>query len=140
MDAEILSERLAATETAVLKLDERLDEVEEGEQEEDRVAVLEARIISLEASHSECLTQLQTTQNSLAEAMARIAEAQAQEAEAEADAAEALAEALTSEQETLEPEETTDEAIVELEPETESESAAVQEKSPSWWENLFALR
>lgn len=139
MDNEILDARLSVAETAILQLDERVDAEEEQADEVSALAALEARIISLEASHSECIAQLQTTQTSLSEALARIAEAQAAEAEANAEAAEAMAEVLT---EAPEPEETeiVDEEITELEPEPPGEEEAARERSPNWLEKFLALR
>ena len=143
MDAAILHDRLAAAEGALIQIDERLDAMADP----DGRAALEARLTSVEGTLSECQSQLQTlvlqaqeTAARIAEAQAAEAEAEAAEAEAEAEAAEAIAEALSVEQEPLEPE-VAEGTVEEIEPEPESEGdVPANQKSPSWWENLFALR
>src|SRR5689334_329323 len=107
MDAEIFHDRLSAAEGALIKVDERLDALNN----EEALAEAVARIASMEETLTECQSQLQMLVQSQQETAARIAEAQAAaaeaeaaEAEAEAEAAVAIAEALSEEQEPLEPE------------------------------------
>ena len=143
MDAAILHDRLAAAEGALIQIDERLDAMADP----DGAAALEARIASLEGTLSECQSQLQTLALQTQETAARIVEAQAAAVEAaaaaaevEAESAAAIAAALSTEQEPLEPE-LAEGTVEEIEPEPESDGdGPVNQKSPSWWENLFALR
>jgi chromosome segregation ATPase len=140
MDAAILHDRLAAAEGAIIATDGRLDALENSEEH----AAALARITSLEEQLTVCLERLQTSETTLADAVARIAEAQADEAEAQAEIAEAQAEMVTEipEPVALEEtsEETADEEITELEPEPESDGEGPESNQPTWWERLFTLR
>jgi len=146
MDAVILHERLAATEGALIKIDERLDA------QGDTAAVIAAqseRIASLEENLSQCLerieTLLTTQQNQSAEAETARAEAEVARAEAEAAEAEAaaLALALAAEAEAMEPEPEAG-IVEEVEPEPESDGDGPASQQPpassKWWENILALR
>src|SRR5213078_2262540 len=96
MDAELLGGRLAATEAALLKIDERLDElvgkVDAWTQQQSSNSAVESQIVELAAEVA------------IAEAEARAAEASALEALAEAEAAEANLEATALEALSSEPE------------------------------------
>src|SRR5438132_6826415 len=77
MDAELLGARLAATEAAVLKIDERLDAMGQSGVGEDALsATREARTAALEERLTECLDQLKTLQNSILETEQAIVEAE----------------------------------------------------------------
>lgn len=145
MDAEVLNERLAVTEKALIKMDQRLDALPDSSEQTETLHACEERIAALEGMIAQCLENLQQLQQTntetelqTAEAEAAIAEAEAQISQAEAMAA--LAEAAIAATPT---EETVAETgLMEVEPEPSSENAAVPENKPSpkWWESFLALR
>lgn len=142
MDAEILHTRLAAAEGAIIRIDERLDALtgdERPEQHAEALTTHEARLSSLEETLTQCISRLETMENTAPEAEAAIAQAEAVEAEAAAEQsqAEALAVLLTE----AEPEPEAELAVEEIAPEPESENEGGPEKPRSnWLENLLALR
>ena len=147
MDAEIIGDRLAAVEAAVLNEDERIDALESGEGVEAQVGALEAhndRLAMLEEKLAECLAKLEameTSKSSETEVVVALAEAETARAEAETASAEAIVAMVEAEQASLMTEELPEETVEEIEPEPESESAAVQERtSGNWFERLMALR
>lgn len=144
MDIEILHARLAAAESAILKLDERLDALENAEHVDDHAEALVAhdgRLESLEEILTECIQHLESLEQSAVTTESEIAQAEAMEAVAEAEEAKAeMIEAIIEASQETESEET---GIVEEltpEPEPESESAAAPEKSPNWLERFLVLR
>lgn len=134
MDAEILGDRLAAVEAAVLDLDGLVDEVIEEDETpaevsdvtqvrlaacETGIAVLGERLNGIEEKLDGCLQKLETT-------------------ETKAEAAESLAiAALETEQEPMEPE--VEMEVEEVEPEGE-EDQKVPETRPNFWESFLTLR
>ncbi len=139
-DAEILSDRLAATEAAVLQIDERLD-VEEaaGEPESPVEASLETRLAEIEGRLNECLATLQVMQNSTSSnvelEIARVeAEAEVEVARVEAEAAVAMVAAAAEPETEMEVEE------IAPEPESESEAAPAKQREPNFLEKLLTLR
>lgn len=139
MDSEILGERLAATEEAVLQLDERIDAVGETETETPAEPILdhEGRIATLEERLNTCLATLSTLEARLTSQIQE-AEQTAQIAEQTAEAALNVAEAdlLAAEPEAAE--EIATEGIAEVEP--EPEEAANPASLPKWWESFLTLR
>jgi hypothetical protein len=136
MDGEILSDRLAATEAAVIALDEKVDEIEEETPADNPTEPLldhEGRIATLEARLDECLTKLQTLEVTATTAIVEATAAQEAAISAEALALETQFSEPIAEEEPLEAE------VQEVEPEPESEGGA-PEKSTKWWENLLTLR
>ena len=139
MDSEILGERLAATEEAVLQLDERIDDIEETETEAPAEPILdhEGRIATLEERLNTCLATLSTLEARLT---SQIQEAEQTAQIAETTAAVALNAAVEDRQE-AEPEpeeEIATEGIAEVEP--EPEEAASPASQPKWWESFLTLR
>ena len=134
MDGEIIADRLAATEEAVLELDQRIDAAEDtppvAATPLEPLLDHEGRIAALEERLNECLTKLSNFQSEIqtAEAQAEVATALALEAES-----------LALEATTQEPE-PTEEIASEVEeiPSEPEEDAPV--KSPKWWESLATLR
>ncbi len=137
MDAEILSDRLSATEDAVIKLDERLDEEEETPADAPLEPLLdhEGRIATLEARLDECLNKLQTLEVTATTAIVEATVAQ----EAAADAEALALEAQFTEPEP-EPEETLETEVQEVEPEPESDAGAQEKPKLKWWESMLTLR
>lgn len=140
MDAELLSDRIATVEKAVIRLDERVDSADLTERVDDHTEAHIAhdeRLTALEETLAGCIahlerlqTQISTTETAIAEAEARVAEAEATEAVAEA--IEAVVEAQT------ETEEVDGMAVEEIPSEPESEAAPEKPKSPNWLERLLA--
>lgn len=136
-DAEILHERLSATEGAVLQTDERIDDLEETVEEAvtDTITLQERILACLERLE----TRLETSNSSETEELrTRIAELEREQ--------EQLEESVEDAQEEPEPlpiVETMDlEAEVipeEVEPETESASGD-ESRKVTWWEKILTVR
>jgi chromosome segregation ATPase len=146
MDAEILHARLSAAESALIKIDERLDALTSTERLDAQDAAQAAqseRLAALEEMVAECRAQLQNlSEISSLDGEARIAEARAVEAisealedqaEAEIAEAEAVSDLLTME----EPFPT--EPIEEI-PAEPASAVAPEKPRSNWLENLLALR
>lgn len=134
MDVEIVADRLAATEEAVLELDQRIDAAEEtapvAATPLEPLLDHEGRISALEERLNECLTRLNSLQSETetATAQAELATNLALEAEN-----------LALEAATTQPE-PTEEIPSEVEEIPSEPEEAAPAKSPKWWESLATLR